>query len=435
MPRRNAKSISASLKRSQGDGKFGKVKTTILSDVEIEELVEGDTNYRVVCDVECGCSDEDVLGINFAVNLDNLCHECDTAIAHEEKRWRSRAFNSNVKGAGTSRSTYFDKEKKRKLTEDAARNHSQPLQNFFAKADDYIDGEQDDDDDRNLFDILIDDETESEKTRSTNESRSSNMYSVKTGILAISKIDDKGKSLTGNSKDTIFEKSNAFINRLVAKAIHSYLILLNAGMCKMVASRQVAGHLFEQQKAMLAKKDTYRAQCVRQWSREFLLNGKLPKFKQGQHIKTATIITNEAVKVQFTTYLRGLEDFDRTPERFMNELNNELLKTIPNAPNKVCVETARNWMHYLGFHPSKLTKGYYTDDHNNADVIQYRDEFLKIMANYEKLMAVFYIDDNGINSVRYPDLENNQKRIVLITHDESTFYSNECKQIVWMENG
>ena len=57
------------------------------------------------------------------------------------------------------------------------------------------------------------------------------------------------------------------------------------------------------------------------------------------------------------------------------------------------------------------------------------------MANYEKLMAVFYIDDNGINSVRYPDLENNQKRIVLITHDESTFYSNECKQMVWMENG
>ena len=47
------------------------------------------------------------------------------------------------------------------------------------------------------------------------------------------------------------------------------------------------------------------------------------------------IITNEAVKVQFTTYLRGLGDFDRTPERFMNELNNELLKTIPNAPNKV----------------------------------------------------------------------------------------------------
>ena len=24
---------------------------------------------------------------------------------------------------------------------------------------------------------------------------------------------------------------------------------------------------------------------------------------------------------------------------------------------------------------------------------------------------------------------------VMITHDESTFYSNECKQIVWMENG
>jgi hypothetical protein len=59
------------------------------------------------------------------------------------------------------------------------------------------------------------------------------------------------------------------------------------------------------------------------------------------------------------------------------------------------------------------------------------------MADYEKLMATFYIDDNGANAVRYPVLEQalGKKRVVLLTHDESTFYSNECKQIVWMENG
>ena len=203
----------------------------------------------------------------------------------------------------------------------------------------------------------------------------------------------------------------------------------------MLASRQIAGFLFAQHEAMLANKDSYRAQCVRQWSREFLFDGKLPKFHQGQHRKTATIITNEAVKDQFTTYLRGLGDFDRTPELFIKVLNTDLLKTIPNAPTKVCIETARIWMHYLGFHPSKLTKGYYTDDHNRADVIEYRDVFLRIMADYEKLMAVFYIDENGENRVRYPDLEQGRKRIVLVTHDESTSYSNECKQIVWMENG
>ena len=93
-------------------------------------------------------------------------------------------------------------------------------------------------------------------------------------------------------------------------------------------------------------------------------------------------------------------------------------------------------MHYLGFHPSKLTKGYYTDDHNRADVTQYRDDFfLKKMADYEKLMTHYSINEEGITVVQLPQLEAGQQQIVMITHDESTFYSNECKQIVWMENG
>jgi hypothetical protein len=112
------------------------------------------------------------------------------------------------------------------------------LTNFFSKTNDVNnstvnfddDNDNDDDDERNLFDILIDDQTESKKSQPAEKARIK-MYSVLTGIEAISKVDEKGnKSLTGNSKDREFEKSNAFFDRIVAKAIHSYLILLNAGM-------------------------------------------------------------------------------------------------------------------------------------------------------------------------------------------------------------
>ena len=454
MPRRKAKSNHSLTKQRDRFGSFFKKSESpspedtavpeVSDDDEEEEVVDGDTNFQIVCDVDCDCSQENVFGINVDTDIEILCGACDTAILSEEKRWRTRGFNSNVKGAGTSRSTFFDKEKKRKLTKDAARNHSQPIQNFFSKTNDLkrsrgdvvSDNDDFDVDERPLYQILFDGDIESDNPKSTKKQRFNIMHSVLTGIAAISHVDQHGKSLTGNSKDGGFEKSNAFFDRLVAKAIHSYLILLNAGMSKMVASRQVAGHLFEQQEAMLNNKDSYRAQCIRQWARDYLCNEQLPEFHQGQHIKTTTVITQEGVKAQFTAYLRQLSDFDRTPERFMQELNSNLLKTIPNAPNSVCLKTAKTWMHYLGFHPTRLTKGYFTDDHNRPDVTQYRDDvFLKIMADYEKLMAIYIVNNEGETVEQLPVLKEGEKRIVMITHDESTFYSNECKQMVWMENG
>lgn len=52
------------------------------------------------------------------------------------------------------------------------------------------------------------------------------------------------------------------------------------------------------------------------------------------------------------------------------------------------------------------------------------------MLNYEARM-IFY-DDNMDEVI--PILTGNEKRCVLITHDESTFYCNEGKKMFWMEN-
>jgi hypothetical protein len=111
-------------------------------------------------------------------------------------------------------------EKLQKDTETAARNHSQPLHNYFEGVKGIMtdDGNKSDDDDseddeRNLYQVLIDDQIESGNSKSlllAKKPRRSNMYSVQTGMKAISKIDEKGKCLTGNSKDVQFEKSNAF---------------------------------------------------------------------------------------------------------------------------------------------------------------------------------------------------------------------------------
>jgi hypothetical protein len=162
--------------------------------------------------------------------------------------------------------------------------------------------------------------------------------------------------------------------------------------------------------------------------------GEIVKFKSGKHIKTSSVITDEHVKAILLEQLREMTDEDRTPENFKILCEKTLFKEIPNAPNTISTKTAARWMKFLGFNPKLQTKGYYTDGHNRPDVTEYRDKvFLPIMAEYEKRMTDYAGDD--METVILPELNEGEKRIVLITHDESTFYCCEGKPIMWMENG
>ena len=129
-----------------------------------------------------------------------------------------------------------------------------------------------------------------------------------------------------------------------------------------------------------------------------------------------------------------MKDENRTPENFKILCETELLKQIPNAPTTISSKTATRWMKYLGFHPKTQIKGYYTDGHNREDVTDYRDNvFLPLMVEYERRMNDYEGED--METIIPPNLEVNEKKVVLITHDESTFYCCEGKSIMWMENG
>ena len=91
-------------------------------------------------------------------------------------------------------------------------------------------------------------------------------------------------------------------------------------------------------------------------------------------------------------------------------------------------------MHVLGYHPERSGKGYYTDDHNRADIISYRqNEFLPHMLELENRMDQF-VGEGLIERISGPAVSAEVKKVVLITHDESTFYSNEGVSFMWMEN-
>ena len=157
-------------------------------------------------------------------------------------------------------------------------------------------------------------------------------------------------------------------------------------------------------------------------------------FRQGLHYKTSSIITDEHVKTLFMIELRQMKDENRIPETFQKLCNESLFQKIPNAPSSISVSTSERWMKYLGYNPKLQQKGYYTDGHNRDDIVDYRDNvFLPRMLQYEKRMQEYSGKDMEV--VIPPELLNGEKRVVLITHDESTFYCNEGKPLMWMENG
>ena len=98
-----------------------------------------------------------------------------------------------------------------------------------------------------------------------------------------------------------------------------------------------------------------------------------------------------------------------TTEMFHRWVNN-------NYGVSIAAETARRWLHHLGFSMCDHQKGVYFDGHERDDVVRYRTDFL------DKLSK---LDETTITpSQPSPCVEEGEKRYIRIAHDESTFYSN-----------
>ena len=96
---------------------------------------------------------------------------------------------------------------------------------------------------------------------------------------------------------------------------------------------------------------------IREWANCYCLHGTLPDFKQGCHIKKSyTIILNRDVQYQFREMIREYRATERSPNRFMTDLNGGILNSIPGAPATISIRTAQRWMYFLGFHPSRRGK-------------------------------------------------------------------------------
>jgi hypothetical protein len=109
---------------------------------------------------------------------------------------------------------------------------------------------------------------------------------------------------------------------------------------------------------------------IRQWRSDFMENGDIPESKQGRYQREGVLWSNEELNKKACEYIRSNACVKGAPNltsgSYFAWVNEHLLPNVcltPGFPRKISVETARQWLHHLGFEVLSSTKGAYFDGH------------------------------------------------------------------------
>lgn len=245
--------------------------------------------------------------------------------------------------------------------------------------------------------------------------------SVVEAIQKLSHVTDISHSRTEEQRLSTTTKFD-FVRFL---AIEAYLTLLTKKIGKVAASTEVASTHFRHRNA------TSQGRRIRFWADFFLCHQKLPVYRQGCHVKTPSLIHDEDVRVACRTWLQSQNPDTICGASFANWVGSQLHEKLEMSnPIKISVPTAVRWMHDLGLRYTEFKPGVYTDGHEREDVVQYRELFLQRMDGYFRRTAKFVGDE--MDTVIEPELADSERKLILVTHDESCFSSNEGRRTIWI---
>ncbi|RPB11555.1 hypothetical protein P167DRAFT_575298 [Morchella conica CCBAS932] len=175
--------------------------------------------------------------------------------------------------------------------------------------------------------------------------------------------------------------------------------------------------------------------------------------RQGCLAKTRSWFDDEGVQLAAREWISSVSDAELSAHGLAKAIGVYLdprraeihiadaLNDIPNIEkfgpggNRIRVRTARKWLKRLGLVHGTVRKGVYVDGHERDDVIEYRDKvFIPQWREYQRRLVIF--NENGDGGWRSPEtLLENERPLVWVTHDESTFNANDGKRKMWMKVG
>ncbi|KAF8192784.1 hypothetical protein K438DRAFT_2017942 [Mycena galopus ATCC 62051] len=185
---------------------------------------------------------------------------------------------------------------------------------------------------------------------------------------------------------------------------------------------------------------SYHARCIRGWIHAFLSSRKLPLHRYGQY--HSSILNDEDFSDAIKLHLQSVSQKDghftaQTLVDFVatKEIQ-DMLEQADIQKRSISVWTARRWLKRLDWRFGRRKNGMYVDGHEREDVIAYRTAFVKRwLEHYEPRMVEY---DNDGKVVKEPagyvlkgKFKGRPFRLILVTHDESTFYANDRRKDGW----
>jgi hypothetical protein len=128
---------------------------------------------------------------------------------------------------------------------------------------------------------------------------------------------------------------------------------------------------------------------------------------RGKHPKWLSLIHDEGFRLEATKYVREHGYNKGTPNLTMADF---IHWVDEEWDVEICAETARTWLHQMGFSYRQFSKGIYFDGHERDDVVQHRKEYLVSLRD-RMLTSPAELAQPRTSTLR---------PIIRIFHDEST---------------
>ena len=93
----------------------------------------------------------------------------------------------------------------------------------------------------------------------------------------------------------------------------------------------------------------------------------------------------------------------------------------------ILLSMARCWLEKLNWRYRNKSNGMYIDGYERDNVMAYQDAFINWWAKYEQCFHIWNDVDVGAMLAHPP----HPLSLILITHDESTFYQNDQRKTCW----
>lgn len=146
-------------------------------------------------------------------------------------------------------------------------------------------------------------------------------------------------------------------------AVYRYLKYRHGGMRKIEAATMVV-------KGQAGSQTDYASRMVRELGEAYLATGSVPASRQGKHVKSETILSEEDVKKMCLAKLRTTDPKFRKPQILKSFIESSVYPEVYGRPGTIAEETVRKYMLSWGFRQRQQSQNVYYDGHERADVVE-----------------------------------------------------------------